>query len=197
MRYSFGSKDNCSSNDEEYAQSDEDIEDKVLSTSFAGDDHGSVSDESDEAIAKATSLYEGHKKSFYATYTPVFESVKTSTHLITDEKYAHILAMLQAELSKKDSMATRKIRNVYQLSGNVECHCVFHDGKKVTTFKSVFDVILAAHRKIGHARDKKKNKDTLNNDLQYYGVPRSAVKIFVDSCLIVSMLLFCYALLNF
>jgi len=155
-RYDFCSEENCSSDDEEYAQSDEDIEDKVLSTSFAGDDHGSVSDESDEAIAKATSLYEGHKKSFYAAYTPLFESVKTYTHLITDEKYAQILATLQVEPSKKDSMATRKIRKVYQLSGNVERHCVFRDGKKVTTFESVFDVILAAHRKIGHARDIKK-----------------------------------------
>jgi hypothetical protein len=127
-RYDFGSKDNCSSDDEEYAQSDEDIEDKVLSASIAGDENGSVSDESEEAIAEATSLCEGHKKSFYAAYTPLFESIKTSTHLIKDEKYAHILATLQAEPSKKDSMATRKI----------------------------FDVILAAHRKIGHARDIKK-----------------------------------------
>jgi hypothetical protein len=86
----------------------------------------------------------------------MFESVKTSTHLITNEKYAHILAMLQAEPSKKDSMATRKIRNVYQSSGNVERHCVFCDGKKVTTFESVFDVILVAHRKIDHVRNIKK-----------------------------------------
>jgi hypothetical protein len=55
-RYEFGSEDNCSSDDEEYAQSDEDIEDKVLSASITGDDHGSVSDDSDEAIAEATSL---------------------------------------------------------------------------------------------------------------------------------------------
>jgi hypothetical protein len=36
----------------------------------------------------------------------------------------------------------------------------------------------------------------MNNDLQYYGVPRLAVKIFVDSCPIVSVLLFCCAFME-
>jgi hypothetical protein len=39
---------------------------------------------------------------------------------------------------------------------------------------------------LGHARDVKKNKDTINEDMNYYGVPRVAVKCFVDTCSMVS-----------
>jgi hypothetical protein len=59
----------------------------------------------------------------------------------------------------------------YSLQGNVENYCVARDGKTVTKFERDFDVILMAHQKVGHARDVKKNKNTVNDDLMYYGVP--------------------------
>jgi hypothetical protein len=61
----------------------------------------------------------------------------------------------------------------------------------VTTFESVFDIIMMVHQKIGHAHDVKKNKDTVNDDLIYYGVPRVAVKCFVDTSPMVSKLISC------
>jgi hypothetical protein len=45
---------------------------------------------------------------------------------------------------------------------------------------------MEAHCKLGHARDVKKNKDAVNNDLMYYGVPRVADKCFVATCPMVS-----------
>jgi hypothetical protein len=185
-RYSFLSQesDDDAALDPDYVESDEETMDGVLSIDgeYEEDEEGSEGE-----LEEARSLYEEHKKSFYALYAPMYDSVKTSTHLITDEKYSWILGILQAAPVKQDSMAVRKIWHVYALSGNVERNCVFHDGKKVTTYESVFDVILTAHRKIGHARDVKKNKDTVNDDLKYYGVPRAAVKCFIDTCPIVSL----------
>jgi len=94
--------------------------------------------------------------------------------------------MLQCQPQKKDPMNVRKARAIYELRGNVEHHCVFRDGKVVTTFERIFDVILQAHQKLGRARDMKKNKDTINEDTNYYGVPRVAVKCFVDMCSMLS-----------
>jgi hypothetical protein len=131
-------------------------------------------------------MYKEHKAAFYRKYTPLYESVKCSTHLITNDKYDWILSILQCQPQKKDPMNVRKARAIYELRGNVEHHCVFRDGKVVTTFERIFDVILQAHQKLGHARDVKKNKDTINEDMNYYGVPRVAVKCFVDTCSMVS-----------
>jgi len=49
-------------------------------------------------------------------------------------------------------------------------------------------VILVAHQKVGHVRDVKENKNTVNDDLMYYGVPRRVcVKCFIETCPIVSI----------
>ena len=53
-------------------------------------------------------------------------------------------------------MNLRKVRSIYTLEGNVEKCCIYRDGKIVTTYEAVFDVIRMAHQKIGHARDIKK-----------------------------------------
>lgn len=108
------------------------------------------------------------------------------THLITDEKYNIILSVLRSKLLKTDPMNMRKYRSIYSLQGNIENFCIAHDGKTVTTFERVFHVILMAHQKLGHARDGKKNKNTVNDDLMFYGVPRVCVKCFIETCPIVS-----------
>jgi hypothetical protein len=183
--------------DEDYKGSDASSEAEELSQSYINED-----EELDEETAKVEELeaqletdptqsfnafmYKEHKAAFYRKYTPLYESAKCSTHLITNDKYDWILSMLQCQPQKRDPMNVRKARAIYELRGNVEHHCVFRDGKVVTTFERIFDVILQAHQKLGHARDVKKNKDTINEDMNYYGVPRVAVKCFVDTCSMVS-----------
>jgi hypothetical protein len=132
--------------------------------------------------------FEEHKKSFYCKYSAIYEKVKSTSHLIDDLKYSWILGILRAPPSKKDTMHIRKTRQIYSLGGNVENYCITRDGKTVTTYERVFEVLMMAHQKLGHARDIKKNKDAINDDLRYYGVPRSAVKCFVDTCPLVSLL---------
>jgi len=132
--------------------------------------------------------FEEHKKSFYRKYSAIYEKVKSTSHLIDDLKYSWILGILRAPPSKKDTMHIRKTRQIYSLGGNVENYCITRDGKTVTTYERVFEVLMMAHQKLGHARDIKKNKDAINDDLRYYGVPRSAAKCFVDTCPLVSLL---------
>jgi hypothetical protein len=193
-RYSFSSTEPANdAEDEEYTESIANSDDGLLTASYANENEVTADDDVDHDSDEAYSLYQAHKKSFYESYTPMYEAVKSSTHLIDDEKYNSVIAILQAVPSKKDTMNTRKIRKVYTLSGNAERHCLYRDGLKVTTFESVFDVILMAHRKIGHARDLKKNKDTLKDDLKYYGIPRADVKCFIETCPIVSFfVLLCF-----
>jgi hypothetical protein len=127
-----------------------------------------------------------HKKSFYEKYAPVYEAVKGTTYLITEEKYQWIVDVLRAPPSKQDKMNARKARATYSLTSNVDEYCITRGGKTVMTYERVYDVIAMAHQKLGHARDIKKNKDVVNEDMGYYGVPRSAVKCFVETCLMVS-----------
>jgi hypothetical protein len=179
--------ESCSQEDSDYQDSIVSSQADVMSTHYADDDW-SATDVSigDACIDRAWSMYGEHKKSFYQKYTPLWEAVKGTRHLITDEKYNTILSVLQSKPLKSDSMNMRKFRNIYSLQGNVENFCIAHDGKTVTTFERVFDVILMAHQKLGYARDVKKNKNTVNDDLMFYGVPRVCVKCFIDTCPIVS-----------
>ncbi len=140
-RYSFSSTEPTNdAEDEEYTESIANSDDGLLTASYANENEVTADDDVDSD--KAYSLYEAHKKSFYESYTPMYEAVKSSTHLIVDEKYNSVIAILQAVPSKKDTMNTRKIRKVYTLSGNAERHCLYRDGLKVTMFESVFDVIF-------------------------------------------------------
>jgi len=75
----------------------------------------------------------------------MWESVKSTTHLIIDKKYNW-----QATPHKKDTMNMRKVRMMYSLQGSIESYCVAHDGKTVTMFERVFDVMLMAHQKLGY-----------------------------------------------
>jgi hypothetical protein len=176
--------------DTDYVLSDVREKDDVLSTSYVNSDEESEYDNENgnngDDNPSTWSMYEEHWKAFYNVYTPLYNASKCSMHLITNEKYDWLLSILRSKPSKKDPMNVRKARHIYTLGGNVENCCLFRDGKTVTTFERIFDVILQAHRKIGHARDVKKNKDTVNDDLMFYNVPRVAVKCFVDTCPMVS-----------
>jgi len=132
-------------------------------------------------------LYNAHKDSFYRSYTTMYEKVKGTTHLISNETYAYIVSVLTRKpIPKNESMKDRKYRATYKLSGNIEGACLFRGGQTVTTFERVFDVILEAHKKLSHAKCPRRNKLTINRDLNYYGVPQDAVKCFIDCCPMVS-----------
>jgi hypothetical protein len=56
----------------------------------------------------------------------------------------------------------------------------------------VFEVILEAHLKLKHARDTRKNKKCINDDLGYYGVPEQAAQCFIDTCPTASYILYLF-----
>ncbi len=56
----------------------------------------------------------------------------------------------------------------------------------VTTVEKVFDVILETRIRLNHARSNSKNKECIKEQLGYYGVPKTAVQCFVDTCAVVS-----------
>jgi len=147
-------QDDSEGDDVDYEESVALSKAEVLSTSYVVE--ASISSGmniGDDNIVTPLTLYEEHKTSFYRIYTPMWEAVKSTTHLTTDEKYAWIQSMLEAKPNKKDTMNTRKVRMTYSLQGNVENYCVVCDGKTVTTLEQVFDVMLMAHQKLGHAHD--------------------------------------------
>ncbi len=83
-------------------------------------------------------------------------------------------------------MAERNNRRKYQLVGNIAGHCLYRNGLAVTTVERVFDMILEAHIKLNHARSNSKNKECIKDQLGYYGVAKTAVQCFVDTCAVVS-----------
>ncbi len=56
------------------------------------------------------SLNEYHKEAFYKVYTPYFDQVQEGTHLVTQEKYDHILAILAYSRQKKEPVVNYKYR---------------------------------------------------------------------------------------
>ena len=165
-------------------QQEEEASDEQQQEEEARDEQQQEEEDIDEEEGNAPGAgvglnFEEHKKSFYRKYSAIYEKVKSTSHLIDDLKYSWILAILRAPPSKKDTMHIRKTRQIYSLGGNVENYCITRDGKTVTTYERVFEVLMMAHQKLGHARDIKKNKDAINDDLRYYGVRRSAVKCFL------------------
>jgi hypothetical protein len=95
-----------------------------------------------EAVDKNWSMYDEHNKLFYAMYQPLYESAKSCSHLLDDKKYNYILSVLQDPLSKSDPMSIRKIRSTYVLHGIEENYCIARQGKTVTTYKRIFDIII-------------------------------------------------------
>ncbi len=98
-----------------------------------------------------------HKRDFYNLYTPYYKKI-TNTHLIADARYIEILCLLRTKPKTSERGNTRKMRQTYQLVGNVGNRCIYQKGKVVTTFARVFDAILEAHSSIGHSRDPRKHK---------------------------------------
>jgi hypothetical protein len=132
-----------------------------------------------------------HKRDFYNLYQPYYKRT-TNTHLITDAKYKEILRLLRTKPKTSERGNTRKLRQTYQLEGNVENQCIYRKGKRVTTFERVFDAILEAHSSIGHARDPRKHKDYLRDNLNYFGIPGPAVQMFINTCPTVSIVWYVY-----
>jgi heat shock protein HspQ len=97
-----------------------------------------------------------HKDAFYAAYLPEWEKAKKSSHLICQEKYDEIVALLRTQRQKKEPARLLKYRSTYSLCGNVEGRCLYRNwnGKLtvVPTIENVFDVILEAHAKGGHPK---------------------------------------------
>jgi len=97
-----------------------------------------------------------HKDAFYAAYLPEWEKAKKSSHLICQEKYDEIVALLMTQRQKKEPARLLKYCSTYSLCGNVEGHCLYcnWNGKLtvVPTIENVFDIILEAHAKGGHPK---------------------------------------------
>ena len=107
---------------------------------------------------------------------------------MTNDQYNTILQIVKRPTGGKFDNRERAYRRKYQLVGNVAGRSLYRDGLVVTTYEQVFDVIHEAHVKLRHARDTRKNKKAINDDLGYYGVPEQAVQCFLDTCPTVSSL---------
>jgi hypothetical protein len=99
-----------------------------------------------------------HHEAFYDAYIPEWEKVCKSTHLINQEKYDEIVALLRTERQPKEPPHCHKYRSTYALFSNVASRCLYRlcdkskTYKAVPTVETVFDVILEAHSKGGHAK---------------------------------------------
>jgi hypothetical protein len=126
-------------------------DDDYSASTHSSDDHYLDSDietESDDDSESGNYQYQlvcYHKEAFYEAFTPYYESVKSSSKLITNEKYDRILCIVSAPKEKKESALIIKYRRLYSIVGNVERRCLYRQNKVVTTFENVFDVILEAH----------------------------------------------------
>jgi hypothetical protein len=129
----------CSSNsdndDPDYEESVASRNTDYLSSSYIDEEELEDDDNiaGTEAVDKNWSMYDEHKKSFYAMYQPLYESPKSCSHLI--DEYNYILSVLQDPPSNGDPMSIRKIRSTYVLRGNVDNYCIARQGKTVTTYE--------------------------------------------------------------
>lgn len=99
-----------------------------------------------------------HREAFYEAYLPEWEKVSKSTHLINQDKYEEIVALLRTERQPKEPPRCHKYRSTYALCSNVAGRCLYRLCEKTKTYKAVptvetvFDIILEAHSKGGHAK---------------------------------------------
>jgi hypothetical protein len=99
-----------------------------------------------------------HREAFYEAYLPEWEKVCKSTHLINQQKYDEIVALLRTERQPKEPPRCHKYRSTYALCSNVAGRCLYRLCDKTKTYKAVptvetvFDIILEAHSKGGHAK---------------------------------------------
>jgi hypothetical protein len=99
-----------------------------------------------------------HKDAFYSAYLPEWEKAKKSSHLISQEKYNEIVALLRMKHQKKEPACLFQYHSTYSLCGNIEGHCLYRmqNGtlKIVPTIENVFDIIIEVHSKGVHAKGK-------------------------------------------
>ena len=99
-----------------------------------------------------------HREAFYEAYLPEWEKVSKSTHLINQDKYEEIVALLRTERQPKEPPRCHKYRSTYALCSNVAGRCLYRLCEKTKTYKAVptvetvFNIILEAHSKGGHAK---------------------------------------------
>jgi hypothetical protein len=136
--------------------------DHHLDTEFVDEESDSYSS-SDGNVQKERSRYSQwlltyHREAFYEAYIPEWEKVSKSTHLINQDKYDKIVALLRTERQPKEPPRCHKYRSTYALCSNVAGHCLYCLSDKtkiykaVPTVETVFDVILEVHSKGGHAK---------------------------------------------
>ena len=147
------------------------VDEDYSASTHSSDDHYLDSDiEMEPSDSSTTGDYQYqllcyHREAFYDAFTPYYESVKSSTKLITNDKYDKILGIISVPKAKKESALIIKYRRLYTIVGNVERRCLYRQNKVVTTFENLFDVILEAHNRISHARSTKSNLLCIKNTL--------------------------------
>jgi hypothetical protein len=128
------------------------------------------------------------KEAFYAQYTPLYQRISKTTNLLTQEKYDHILDTMLSYDALRTSERTGEARRYhlkYRLEGNVRSTMLRRQMKgkwmQVPTFETVYDIIHKTHTAtLGHAKNKRKNKVHINS--MYYGVPTSAITLYLSLC---------------
>jgi len=151
-------------------------------------DYGSINtkEEAYTDVLDNEDAVQNHREAFYRRYLPLYNKVKQGTNLITDAKYEELVQLLSNPLPKGASMTNRNNRRKYELVGNIAGHCLYRNGLVVTTVETVFAVILEAHIRLNHARSNFNNKECIKKQLGYYGVPKTAVRCFIETCAVVS-----------
>ena len=91
-----------------------------------------------------------------------------------------LLTWEQKKEAKQLTIQDRKIFQCYDITIADESSMHRCSGRKVAVFENVFDIIDLAHHQIGHARDIRKNKGTV--DSTWYGVPEQAVRVYLSLC---------------
>jgi hypothetical protein len=166
-------------------ESDADAEfDLSIHSNYPSDDsdaelssnYGSINtvEEAYEDVLDNQDAVQHHREAFYR---PLYQKVKTDTHLIDDAKYEELVKLLSNPLPKGATMTDRNNRRKYQLVGYIAGHCLYRNGLVVTTVEKVFDMILEAHIRLNHAHSNSKSKECIKEQLGYYGVPKTVVSV--------------------
>jgi len=135
------------------------------------------------ALAASADSNDPVRNLFYQRYTPVFHKAKKGgTSLITNEEYARFVKILSTwQPGVAHTAEQARVHKKYTIVLHaVEGDNLRRKGKRVPTFEQVYHIIQQKHQALGHARALRKNKKAVDDD--YYGVPESAVKIFLDCC---------------
>jgi hypothetical protein len=80
-----------------------------------------------------------HHEAFYEAYIPEWENVSKSTHLINQDKYDEIVALLRTERQPKEPPRCHKYRSTYALCSNVAGRCLYRLCDKTKTYVNILD----------------------------------------------------------